>query len=134
MIGNPRLILKDLRTDLADIESSNYQPAAKGAHTAAAMKRFKSNHYLRWLRRLEKAEKIDMTPRLARKLCGGLFDRRPSTNELQAFWQNAERSNIKHSQDFSRVDDLIETHKAEAADYRKMIESRAAETLTASRC
>ncbi|MCR9684252.1 hypothetical protein NB600_00215 [Vibrio antiquarius] len=133
MIGNPRLILKDLRSDLADVASSNYQAAAKGAHIAAAIKRFKSNHYLRWLRRLEKAEGIDMTPRLARELCGGLFDRRPSTDELQAFWQNAERSNIKHSQDFSRVDDLIETHKAEAADYRKMIESRAAEALAASR-
>jgi len=133
MIGNPRLILKDLRTDLAYVVSSNMQPAAKGAHTAAAIKRFKSNHYLRWLRRLEKAESIDMTPRLARQLCGGLFDRRPSTDELQAFWQDAKRSNIKHSQDFSRIDDLIATHKEEAAAYRKMIEGRAAETLAASR-
>ncbi|HHC6471145.1 TPA: hypothetical protein ACN359_004575 [Vibrio parahaemolyticus] len=133
MIGNPRLILKDLRADLAEVVSSNMPPAAKGAHTAAAIKRFKSNHYLRWLRRLEKAESVDMTPRLARELCGGLFDRRPSTNELQAFWQNAKRSNIKHSQDFSRITDLIEAHKAEATAYRKMIETKAAEALASSR-
>ncbi len=129
MIGNPRLILKGLRDDLAAVASANLSAAAKGAHTAAAMKRFKSNHYLRWLKRLESAERIDMTPRLARALCHGLFDRRPATSELQAFWQDAKRSNIKHSQDFARIDDLIDAHKVEANTYRKMIESRAAETL-----
>ncbi|HIF9439697.1 TPA: hypothetical protein ACX6SL_003905 [Photobacterium damselae] len=133
MIGNPRLILKDLRKELADAAAMSVKASVKGAYVAAAIKRFKSDHYLRWLRKLEAAENLDMTPRLARELCGGLFDRRPSTNELQAYWQNAKRSNVTHSADFARVPDLIETHKAEAANYRKMIEARAAETLAASR-
>lgn len=133
MIGNPRLILKDLRTELAEAEAMPVKAAVKGAYVAAAIKRFKSDHYLRWLRKLEAAESIDMTPRLARELCGGLFGRRPSTNELQAYWQNANRSNVTHSPDFARVSDLIDAHKAEAAEYRKMIEAKAADTLAALR-
>ena len=124
-VGKPRVILKYLRSDLSRIKQSNDSGATKGALIAAAVKSFKSQHYIKWLKRLEAAEGLDMTPRLARKLCGGLFDRKPSTNELQAVWQTANRQNVAHSADFARVDELVERHRAEAEEFKREIEERA---------
>lgn len=132
-IGKPRLILKDLRADLKAVAQMKASGAQRGAYAAAAVKRFKSRHYLQWLRKLEKAERLDMTPRLAVRLCGELFDRKPSTNEIQIIWQNSDRICTHHSPDFSRVADLVETYGAQAKLYRREIEVKAAELVAATK-
>jgi hypothetical protein len=120
--------LESFEIDALDIYQQHPTAPKRGGALTGKIRKYKTSECLLFLLPIHGKEGIDMTPMLAKRLLQGLFGRSVRFDTLVAVYGDKNRSASHKSDDFKRLEELVERYKpkADALSIQITLDTRAA--------